>query len=146
MRCAPLLLALILPLQGGCARLLQAAIDPTGAAAGAASDLGVNQAVSDIDRILAANPDADNAGELQALKQDLSSAPLVTRRIDPKRENASMDHRAEHDRRAPRVQILPDKLRLDSPFHRFITRGSQDRRPDAFSTWAPTMSSDVRRF
>jgi len=136
--------ALILPFQGGCARLLQATYDPTGAVAGAASDAGIDQAMGDIDRILASSP--DNAEELKALKQDLSAVSGASRRMNFRRENASLDHRAEHDRRAVRVPWLPDKLRMDSPFHRFITRGSQDRRPDAFSTWAPSMSGDVRRF
>ena len=140
----PFLLVFMLALvvQTGCARALQAVLDPGGAASGLGGDT-----VADLDRILATNPNADNADELRSLREQTGGMPQVSGGgVGIDRVSAVRDHEREHDRQAgPAVRAPADKLSLQSPLYRIRSRGSEDRRPGETSTWIPTLDSTPRR-
>ncbi len=129
-------------LNQGCARLLQASYDPSGAVQGLGADTA-----ADLDRILAAHPDADNAGDLRSLRdqagQDLRTIPRGSRRSN---EAAKLDHAAQRDRHVQAVRGPTDRLILQNPRALKKERGSSDRRPDSGEPWAPQIDGTPRRF
>jgi hypothetical protein len=137
-------------LLGGCARGLQAITDPSGAAVGTGSDvfqdLGGNDTASDIDRILARHPEADNAGDLRALREQVGSFPRVRAEQDQARVSAVQDHRAEHDRQVAMATRPPgDRFVLGRRGGSPGPRGTQDRRPAGRIDTRPVWDGRPRR-
>lgn len=129
-------------LNQGCARLLQASYDPSGAVQGLGADTA-----ADLDRILAAHPDVDNAEDLRSLRnqagQDLRTIPRASRRTN---EAARLDHEAQHDRHVQVTLGPSDRLILQNPRSQKKERGSSDRRPDSGEPWSPHVNGTPRRF
>lgn len=91
----------------GCATLIGAAIDPTGTATAVANDslnslthadasALAGSSTSDIDRILAEHPDADNADQLKGLRGELANQPGVR---GMQYDDLPREYRTQHDRR-----------------------------------------------
>jgi hypothetical protein len=120
-------LVLCVLLFSGCASLVPLALDPVGTTNQVISDsvqsltqptagiVDQNSGVSDINRILSENPDAENAASLRELRDQLSlrqaPVPQAQSADSPKRE-----YQAEHDRRlsVPFFRNTQDRLQLDT--------------------------------
>ena len=136
------LLALGGVMSQGCARILQAAYDPSGVAQGLGADT-----VSDLDRILAAHPDADNAEELRGLRQQASQGRRLSSGSSAQAQAAArQDHAAEHDRHRQASRPPPDRFVVQAPGSRRYERGSEDRRGDSGVPWSPQVLGTPRRF
>ena len=129
-------------LNQGCARLLQASYDPSGAVQGLGADTA-----ADLDRILAAHPDVDNAEDLRSLR-DQAGQDMRTSRRTSRRSNgaARQDHASQHDRHVQATRGPSDRLILQNYRSLKKERGSSDRRPDSGEPWAPHVDGTPRRF
>jgi hypothetical protein len=73
---------------------------------------------SDIDRILAENPDAANAGELRRLREEMANDPKQQGRKAAKMQDP-------YDRRAQIMRPSADRLRCRSPY--MLSRDASSR-------------------
>lgn len=146
----------------GCATLVGAALDPSGTANKVASDTVnsvtqtnanqmANDSASDLDRIIAEHPSADNADELKGLRNELAHMPGANFRKD---DDPYYEYRAQHDRRLmskeratkdnPVVNPLPSKDSIPTGLRDTVTKNPHavDAPPDE----GPAYLLDTQQF
>ena len=120
----------------GCATMLGAALDPTGTAEKVVNDTVktvtqtnanqmANDSASDLDRIIAEHPTADNADELKGLRNELANMPGAKFRKD---DDLYYEYRSQHDRRllAKERSIKDNPVVTHLPSQESIPSGLRD--------------------